>query len=239
VEALIIEKRAAYVVIDPLSDYLPDVNTWRDNEVRVALKPFAAIAQRHGVAAIANMDLSKSGDRAATYRILGSVAFTGLARTVFLITEDPEDQTRRLFLPVKNNLGPKADGMAFRPMTAWIPGEPHRIKSQKLAWLTTEDVSLSADEALQQQLGGSDRASQRAETLLKQDTAEGPARVTAIYQHAEAEHISERTIDTVKKRLRVLARRVGPLWYWSPPGWPADKMKAWKPTPDTARERAG
>jgi putative DNA primase/helicase len=238
-EALIVEKQAAYVVIDPLSDYLPDINTWRDNEVRVALKPFAAIAQRHGVAAIANMHLSKSGDRTAIYRILGSVAFTGLARTVFLITEDPEEQTRRLFLPVKNNLGPKADGMAFRPITAWIRGEPYRIKSQKLAWLTKENVSLSADEALQQQLGGSARASQRAETLLKEGTAEGPVLATTIEEHAKAEHISERTIATERKRLRMLARKVGKVFYVSPPCWTKDRMNAWTPKPKPDEKRAG
>jgi hypothetical protein len=234
-EAKIVEKQAALVIIDPLSDYLSNVNTWRDNELRQALRPFGAIACKHRVATVAIMHITKAEDRAALHRILGSVAFTGLVRYAFIVADDREDDTRRLFLPVKHNLGPRPDGMAYRVVGDWIPdpqGGP-RIPVGKIAWLPQEPVSVSADEALRSP-GDGVRSSVKAETLLKQLTAQGPVRSKMIYQHCAKEHISKRTIKEVKnkevkKRLRVLTRKVGTRWYCLPPSWTTDQADGWKP----------
>lgn len=50
------------------------------------------------------MHLNKNSGTSATNRTLGSVDFVSIARSVLLVTEDPQDKTKRLLIPVKTNL---------------------------------------------------------------------------------------------------------------------------------------
>ena len=69
--------------------------------------------------------------------MLGSRAFTGLAWAVWHLSRDPENKTRRLLLPGKNNLAHEGDGLAFS-----IGGEPPRL------WWEDGSVTMSADQGL-------------------------------------------------------------------------------------------
>ena len=68
---------------------------------------------------------------------LGSRAFTGIARAVWHLSRDPENKTRRLLLPGKNNLADEGDGLAFS-----IGGEPPRL------WWEDDPIAMSADQGL-------------------------------------------------------------------------------------------
>jgi hypothetical protein len=125
------------VFMDPLNAYIgADVDSHRDNEVRAALHPLAAFAERHRLAVLGVMHLSKAPQNRALFRVLGSVAYTALARAVWFIGEDrdgePDD---RLMLAGKLNLAKVAPGLRFR------------IEDGRVVWLPSDDVRCSADEA--------------------------------------------------------------------------------------------
>lgn len=104
------------VVIDPISAYLGDEEGHSNTKVRNLLAPLAKVAQDFHVAVVAVTHLNKSGHgnaQSAVYRAMGSLAFTAAARTVHLVTRDPDDPERRLMVPIKNNLGQDRTGFGF------------------------------------------------------------------------------------------------------------------------------
>ena len=93
------------VVIDPITAYIGNINMNSANEVREALKPLKIMAQKYNCAIIIIMHLNKNiGATKATHRTMGSMDFIALARSVLLITENPENSSERILIPIKTNL---------------------------------------------------------------------------------------------------------------------------------------
>ena len=101
------------IVIDPITAHMGDVDSNCNAEVRGILAPWSAFAAKHGIALLGISHLNK-GNGAAMYRTMGSLAFVAAARSAWCVTKDKADQERRLFLPIKNNIGPDVHGLSFR-----------------------------------------------------------------------------------------------------------------------------
>ena len=96
------------LLLDPLMSRLSDrLDTYRDAEVRLALEPLAALANRAHLTVLGIIHHNKSGSTDPLQVIMGSRAFTAVARSVHTVILDPDDETnrRRLFGTPKNNLG--------------------------------------------------------------------------------------------------------------------------------------
>ena len=102
-EEKIINFKPDIVVIDPLTSYLGGINMYVPNEVRDVLKPLKDLAQKYNCAMVFIMHLNK-GNGSATNRVLGSIDFVSMARSVLLVAEDPTNSSQRLVLPLKTNL---------------------------------------------------------------------------------------------------------------------------------------
>ncbi len=97
-------------IVDPLPSFLGrGVNDSKNNEFRAAVEPFISqvIAPR-GVAMLVNTHLNKGlANQTPTHRILGSVAYVNLARSVYFVMRDPETPGRRFLIPdEKSNHAP-------------------------------------------------------------------------------------------------------------------------------------
>lgn len=112
-ERQIIKFKPEIVIIDPLTSYLGGVNMYVANEVRDVLKPLKELAQKYNCAIVFIMHLNKNSGTSATNRTLGSVDFVSIARSVLLVTEDPQDKTKRLLIPVKTNLMKESEKRAL------------------------------------------------------------------------------------------------------------------------------
>lgn len=107
-EILAVQTDAALLVLDPLMSRLANnLDTHRDSEVRRALEPLAALADRARVAVLGIIHHNKSGSTDPLQLVMASKAFTAVARSVHTVIRDPDDETdtRRLFGTPKNNLG--------------------------------------------------------------------------------------------------------------------------------------
>lgn len=99
------EYKPVVICLDPIQSFLGNINMNMANEVREALKPLKKLAQKYNVAIIIIMHLNKnSATTKATYRTMGSYDFVAMARSVLLITENPENTSERLLIPIKTNI---------------------------------------------------------------------------------------------------------------------------------------
>ncbi|MGC1274342.1 MAG: AAA family ATPase [Planctomycetaceae bacterium] len=193
------------VVFDPISAILGKADSHRDAEVRSVLGPLAKVAEKRRVAIVGINHLTKGGEGQAMYRSMGSIAFVAAARIAWQVNRDPKEPGRSLLLPVKMNLGPTPDGLAFR------------ITEDGVSW-EKEPVTMTADEAL---YGISTKPRDAAKDWLSHLLADGPLPQKDIKERLNREKVcSFRTLENAKKELGVTAERVGGQmggWFWSLP----------------------
>jgi hypothetical protein len=211
----------AAVVIDPITAYLGDVDSHRNAEVRALLAPLSDIAAKHGTAIIGVSHLNKSAGTEALMRVTGSLAFVAAARAAYLVAQDPEDPARRLFLPMKNNIGPDSSGLAFRIQTATIQSAAGPLQTSLVTW-DSEPVTTTADEVMRTQAPERGSALQVAEEWLQGVLSEpiSSAEISGMAAHVG---ISGKTLRRAAESLGVAKEKGGMKagWMWSlPPKMP-------------------
>ncbi len=219
------------VVIDPITAYLGTTDSHKNAEIRGLLAPLSAMAARHDIAVVAVTHLNKSSTMAAMYRTMGSLAFVATARAVWAVTKDKDDPSgrRRLFLPVKNNLGADQTGMAYR-----LQGTPAGDGTAVVAW-EPDPVAITADDALgdHQKARGKGSKVEEAMYWLRGALAGGRLLADDIKQRAERDGIASRTLDRAKGELGVTVDKEGfgddGRWKWSLP----DQCAPDAPDPET------
>ena len=128
------------VVIDPITAYLGRTDSYKNAELRGLLAPLAELAQRRRVVVVAVTHLRK-GEGAAIYRTMGSLAFVAAARAAWGVVKDKDNPRRRLMLPIKNNLAPDVQGLAY------AIGGTGPLNAPVLLW-SDEPVTVDVDEAM-------------------------------------------------------------------------------------------
>jgi hypothetical protein len=106
-ERIAVEQEIGLMLLDPLMSRLGKLDTHKDAETRMALEPLVSLAHTAKMTIIGLIHHNKSGSNDPLSLIMGSKAFTAVARAVFTVMIDPDDETekRRLFGIAKSNLG--------------------------------------------------------------------------------------------------------------------------------------
>ncbi|PIT98296.1 MAG: hypothetical protein COT71_01335 [Candidatus Andersenbacteria bacterium CG10_big_fil_rev_8_21_14_0_10_54_11] len=92
--------------------------------------PLAKVAEKHKAAMVCVRHLTKSARDRAIYRGQGSIAYTAAARIVHLVGMNPDDKTKRVVVPIKNNLAPLEQGIEFQIEDGcfyWVVSHPSRL----------------------------------------------------------------------------------------------------------------
>jgi RecA-family ATPase len=196
-------------VIDPLDDYLGNVRGNDNIQVRAALGPLLNFSQETNMTILGIQHLNKDQAKRAVYRTLGSMAYIAVARSVFLVQPDEEDQskTRRYFAPLKANLAKNPTTLAFNvegpighPVVKW-ESEPVEITPDAiLADAETKDRMTALDEAIE---------------FLREILKNGRVHSEEIKKEAEKTGISQKTLRRAKKRLKIKSEKDGSKWFWS------------------------
>ncbi len=196
------------VIIDPVSAYLGNVDSHKNAELRAVLAPWKELAGDRQVSVVGVSHLTKASGQNPLYRVTGSLAFVAAARAVWCIAKDKQDPERRLFLPVKCNLGPGQNGLAYRVVpvgdVACIEWEEGR-------------VDIDIHDALAPDVPDRERpAHDEAEQWLLDQLERGPVAVKDLEKEARAAGVAWKTVQRAKASAGVRSRKrgMGGGWIW-------------------------
>jgi putative DNA primase/helicase len=219
------------VIIDPISSYLGKAtDSHKNTDVRQVLEPIGEMAARLRVAVLCVTHISKSDSSKALHRFIGSIAFVAAARTAFMVASDQDNDGRRLFLQVKNNIAMARPGLAFR-LEQRIVGDG--IVASSICF-ENEHVSQTAEEALANEADSGERSARsEAVEFLQELLSAGAVPQREVKEHADAAGYSWTTIKRAKRASGIIAVREGGAadrghWVWKLPDRESDDAKGTK-----------
>jgi hypothetical protein len=199
------------IVVDPIGSYLgAGTKANSDNDVRAVLAPIDKIAKDTGAAVLIIAHTRKATANFADDMVMGSRAFTGIARAVWHVMQDPDVESKRLFLPGKCNITSKQSGLSFT-----ITGTPAAIEWGDVEQRSANDIALAAS-------GGdseSGSAIGEAADWLNHKLGDGQRSATEIKAEAKADGLSEKTLHRASRNLGVVKKpgHFGGGWVWELP----------------------
>jgi KaiC/GvpD/RAD55 family RecA-like ATPase len=144
-----VEAKVMLIVIDPILSFLSGkVNSYKDHDVKLALKPLIAVLERQQTTGVGVHHLSKDTSRGASFSGQGSTAFRNTARSVLAMALHDEDDRVRLLEVVKSNFGTVGVGRRYRLELSNVPG----LQTQQPVLVHEGEADKSVDEALQGQV---------------------------------------------------------------------------------------
>ncbi len=208
-ESAIIRLRATFVVIDPLNAYLARVDSHRAAEVRGALAPIAAMAERTRATILVVHHTNKGGgDGRALNRATGSGDFVAAPRSVLLVAPDPDDESRRCLVSAKLNLARKPPGLGFSIIDGGIVFDD-------------KPVTLDANQLLTAVPRNDKEATKLAEARawLADYLGDGGQPQKQVKTAAKNAGVSDRTLWRAKDALGVVSLKDGMTggWTWNLP----------------------
>lgn len=227
-ERAVREHGVALLVLDPLDAFVRGVDSHKAAEVRSVLAPLGALAERTGAAVLGLLHLNKTvGGGQPIYRARGSLDFAAAARSVLCVARDPEDEGRRLLLPVKSNLSEPPEGLGFRILGAPLTVAGRTASIAHLHW-DGLPVTVDARAALASEGDDEEQRGARAEAMefLREVLADGPVPAREVWKEAEELGICRNTLKNAKRDLGVVAEKRGfrDGWLWRLPEGASPKL---------------
>jgi len=201
VQAVLSRVQPVLFVTDPVNAFLLGVDGNKAHEVRPALQVLAQLAAEYGCAVLAVGHLNKPGNGGSgkpLHRLLGSIEFAAVARSILGVMKDSEGN-RRIFAPIKTSLCIEPSAWAFE------------LKAGKVHWLGATD-ERAADFLTPD---GEGQALKDAADFLNDLLAAGPVPSAKVRKEAQAAGLAWRTVERAKQRLGVGAARVDGVWCFS------------------------
>ncbi len=193
-------KEVSMIVVDPLSAYLSGIDSYKNTDVRSMLAPLSKLAEKYDIAIVGVEHPPKSSNGRAMNQVGGSIAFVAASRSAYLVSKDPEDEERRLFLKIKNNLSNYSGGISFTVESHKLP---NGIEISKVVW-GDEPVTITADEVLSyyNQTEFQHKKELRVK-WVKGELADGPKNAAEVKKKAITQGMTEKEFRNAKKDARV------------------------------------
>ena len=206
-EKAIVQTKARMLILDPIQAYLGggmDMN--RANEARDMTKKLGALAEKYKCAIVLIGHMNKASGNKAAYRGMGSMDFFAVARSVLLVGRVEGEPNIRAVIQIKNNLAAFGHPKAFA------------LSEDGFGWLG--DYEITADEVLGGIAPKANKMEQAKRLLRELALTSDAVQSNEIFDMADEQGISKRTLENAKRELGIRARKINNSWYWE-----LDKVK--------------
>ena len=176
------------------------------NEARDMTKKLATLAEKYQCAIVLVGHMNKAAGNKAAYRGMGSIDFFAVARSVLLVGRVEGEANIRAVVQIKNNLAAFGHPKAFE------------LSEDGFHWLG--DYEITADEVLGGIAPKANKLEQAKRLLREVAETNNAMQSNEIFNLAEEQGISRRTLENAKKELGIRAKRINNSWYWE-----LDKIK--------------
>jgi hypothetical protein len=188
---LVERTQARVVIVDPLTSHLARViDPFKDQSVRLALAPLAAMAERTGSAVVLVSHLNKGQSTDPLIRLGGSIGLAAAARSVLLLGVDPTQSggqaaSTRVLAHVKTNFGRQSPSRTYLVESGAIAAAGGR-ELQTATIVESGRSSLTGHDLLTpREPGGPPGAREEAIAFLKAELAQGPRLANELKEAAE------------------------------------------------------
>lgn len=188
----------------------------RANDVRSALQQLVDFAANWDCAILGITHLAKASQQnSPADRLIGSQAFSALARTVLIATQQ-EGTGSRILVRAKSNIGPDHGGLTYYIEEVEVEAE---IMATRACW--GDSVSGAARELLaefEQSEDGQRRSElQSAAEFLQEALANGPVATNHLKEEASAAGIAWGTVRRARGKLSIAVTKNGMEggWTWA------------------------
>jgi hypothetical protein len=225
-ERSVAEVDAALILLDPLLSRLDSsLDSHKDAEVRIALEPLVALADRSAAAVLGLIHVNKSGGQDPLDIVMGSRAFAAVARSVLFAMKGPDWEEDGVYLlgQPKNNLG-RSDlpTLTYRIEGAHVADtDEGAIWTSRLDWIGESELSIREALVAAGESSDARTATTDAAAWLKDYLTEvgGSAESAAVKKRGiEAGH-ADRTLKRAAQQLHLVMFRTGfpSASYWRLP----------------------
>lgn len=203
------------LLIDPIVALVAG-DMHRANDVRSALQQLVDFAARWDCAILGITHLAKSSQQSSPAdRLIGSQAFSALARTVLIATQSEGSDTR-VFVRAKSNIGPDHGGITYTIEEIEVATG---ITATRASW--GESIDGNARELLaefEQTESGPQRSElQGAVRFLQEALANGPVATNQLKSDASNSGLAWGTVRRAREKMSIVVNKCGMEggWTWA------------------------
>ncbi len=201
IEKAIQQTGAKLIILDPIQAYIgANVDMHRANEIRPVMSKLGRIAEEYGCAVVLIGHMNKAAGQKSSYRGLGSIDITAVARSVLIVGKMRDSPSKRIMTQAKSSLAPVGKSLLFEIN-----------ENSALEW--KGEVDITAEQFLEN--GGAELSKLEIATeFLLETLKNGKVSQKEIAAAASDYDFSARTLNEAKKNLKVLSIKADNKWYW-------------------------
>jgi putative DNA primase/helicase len=213
-EQYILKRCIHFVMIDPLGAFLGGLNSNTDSDVRSVLGPIEKIAERTRATIAGVTHYNKKEESSEIYRVLGSIAIVGAARSVINVKRTEESKERMIISNSKVTNSKIPLSLEYEIHSAekhktngeW-KGEDY-VQSSRIKWYKSSPKSDNA----------SQKDTAKATEFLVKTLSDGPMKEELLFEQARQGGIEIHLLKKIYADMGLKPRRNskgGFEWRWS------------------------
>src|SRR5262249_28506510 len=142
-------------------------------------------------------------------RVSDSIAFTAVARSVYVALDDPEDSASKIFVKAKNNLAADNNALryGFSVKTVGHDAKLNKNISAPFDRWHPQHLNLSANDVMQAAASGTAFAKTEARDFLIDRLEAGPVNAEDLVAEAEQNGIAKKTLYRAKRDMKIRSRK--------------------------------